>query len=97
MWARTPRWRHPGLYGGHTLDGMAPQSSAPSAAHRGRRDNWFTRTLLSFLGPADSQPMGPEMDVSGHHARLCPLCEHPFSEHSYDRTDDDSRIYCPVD
>jgi len=66
-----------------------------SASEQARGDSWLTRTLLSFLGPADSEPMGPDGHVRSQ-CLLVPAVRGPFSEHSYDRTDADSRICCPV-
>ncbi len=75
---------------------MAQQGSGDSAMGVPPAENRFIRILRYFLGPADSSPMGDPVDTSGYGQRLCPQCGFPFDDHRIERTDQTSRIYCPV-
>lgn len=57
--------------------------------------DWVNEKLYPLLGPADLAPYEPALEQSTK--ALCPLCLQPMAEHVFDRTSNDTVLYCPAD
>lgn len=57
--------------------------------------DWFNEKLYPLLGPADLGPYEPALEQTAQ--ALCPLCQQPMAEHYFDRTTNDTVLYCPAD
>jgi hypothetical protein len=57
---------------------------------------WLDGKLVPRLGPGDLGPYDVESDESVRSHDACPLCGHPMSEHTIDRSHANAVLNCPV-
>ncbi|WP_433677378.1 hypothetical protein [Microbacterium gorillae] len=55
---------------------------------------WFNSSLIRVAGPATVGPYETEPPAPRQSAP-CPLCGHPMSEHTFDRTGPKPLMHCP--
>lgn len=57
---------------------------------------WLDGKLVPRLGPGDLGPYDEESEESVRSHDACPLCGHPMSEHTIDRSTANAVLNCPV-
>lgn len=55
---------------------------------------WFNSSLIRLAGPATVGPYETTPPDSGAE-KACPLCGHPMSEHTFDRSGPKPLMHCP--
>ena len=72
------------------MTGTEPEKPAGMMTHMAE---WIDGKLLPTLGPP---PIGPYDEEPERTTASCPICVHPMSEHTIDRSTSNTVLHCPV-